>query len=278
MNNSYRNIFQGLSSMNIKSSSIGSDTSSTLWSIAKYGGIVLFVSFLVLLVVHYAYTPIFSVSPGDGGVIPLGVGTSDSQLIWTDGPAPATAKSSFNNLLPCGFTLQMDLFIDRNLQLSNTERMALYRATKPVVPDTTGSKTIFQNYPETNLAVYLQRDTNDLIVSAITQSNSQTFIESAPTILNAPLKQPFRLTIVYLPNHLEVYINGRYRGSRILKGTPLNTIAQFYAPPDAFQNTIKVMNLAYWNRALLAREISKTAPALAGSDVFKPSDEERCAT
>lgn len=278
MSNTYRNIFEGLGSLNVKSNPSSFDTSSTLLSIAKYGGIVLFVTFLVLLVVHYAYTPIFSVSPGDGGMIPLGVGTSDSQLLWTDGPAQASAKSSFNNLLPCGFTLQMDLFIDRNLQLSNTERVALYRATKPVVPDTTGSKTIFQNYPETNLAVYLQRDTNDLIVSAITQNNSQTFIESAPTILNAPLKQPFRLTIVYMPNHLEVYMNGRYRGSRILKGTPLNTVAQFYAPPDAFQNTVKVMNLAYWNRPLLAREIPKTAPSLATTDTFKPSDEERCAT
>jgi hypothetical protein len=278
MNNSYRNIFAGLGSLNIKSSPQSSDMSSTLWSVAKYGGIVLFVAFMVLLVVHYAYTPIFSLSPGDGGVIPLGVGTSDSQLIWTDEPPPASVKSKFNNLLPCGFTLQMDLFVDRNLQISNTERVALYRSSKPVVPDTTGTKTLIQNYPESNLMVYLEKDTNDLVVSAITKNDSQTFIESAPTVLNVPLKQPFRLTIVYMQNHLEVYINGRYRGSRILKGTPLNTVAQFYAPPDAFQNTVKVMNLAYWNRALPAREIAKTPPALAEAASFKPSEEERCAT
>lgn len=278
MNNSYRNIFAGLGSLNIKSSPQSSDMSSTLWSVAKYGGIVLFVAFMVLLVVHYAYTPIFSLSPGDGGVIPLGVGTSDSQLIWTDEPPPASVKSKFNNLLPCGFTLQMDLFVDRNLQISNTERVALYRSSKPVVPDTTGTKTLIQNYPESNLMVYLEKDTNDLVVSAITKNDSQTFIESAPTVLNVPLKQPFRLTIVYMQNHLEVYINGRYRGSRILKGTPLNTVAQFYAPPDAFQNTVKVMNLAYWNRPLPAREIAKTPPALAEAASFKPSEEERCAT
>ncbi len=257
--------------------SMGGD-SGPLWTAAKYLGIVLFVTFLVLLVVHYAYTPIFSLSPGDGGVIPLGIGSSDAQLIWTDEPAPASAKSTFNNLLPCGFTLQMDLFIDRNLQLSNTERVVLYRANKPVVPDTTGAKTIFQNYPETNLAVYLQKDTNDLVVSSITQSQTGTFIESAPTILNAPLRQPFRVTIVYLPNFLEVYVNGKFRGSRVLKNPPLNTIAQFYPAPDAFQNTIKVMNLCYWNRPLLAREIVNTGPAMPSTELFKPSDAERCAT
>ena len=259
------------------SSSVGFPTGDW-WTIAKYGGIVLFIAFLVLIVIHYAFTPIFILSPGDGGVIPLGVGTSDAQLIWTDEPPPPTGKSKFNNLLPCGFTLQMDLFIDRNLQLSNTERVALYRATKPVVPDTTGAKTIFQNYPETNLVVYLQKDTNDLVVSAITNDQTRTYIESAPTVLNAPLRQPFRLTLVYLPNLLEVYINGRFRGSRVLKHQPFNTTAQFYAPPEAFQTTIKVMNLSYWNRPLLAREIARTAPPLASTESFRPSDAERCAT
>ena len=281
MSTNYSNILAGLGGLNVSkpptSTSFGG-TASTLWTAAKYLGILLFVTFLVLLVVHYAYTPIFSLSPGDGGVIPLGVGSSDAQLIWTDEPAPATAKSTFNNLLPCGFTLQMDLCIDRNLQLSNTERVVLYRANSPVVPDTTGAKTLFQNYPLTNLAVYLQKDTNDLVISSITQNQTQTFIESAPTVLNAPLRQPFRVTVVYLPNLLEVYVNGRFRGSRVLKNPPLNTISQFYPAPDAFQNTIKVMNLCYWNRPLLSREIANTGPAMPSIDVFKLSDAERCAT
>lgn len=293
MSTNYSNILKGLGGMNVASTSKGSSTStsslfggltpeipsgSTLLSVAKYTGIALFVAFLLLIVVHYAYTPIFNLSPGDGGVIPLGLGSSDAQLVWTDGAVPATAKSSFINLLSCGYTLQMDLFIDRNLQLSNTERVVLYRANRPVVPDTTGAKTIVQNYPETNLIVYLQKDTNDLVISSITQNQTQTFIESAPTMLNAPLKEPFRLTIVYLPNLLEVYVNGRFRGSRVLKNPPLNTLSQFYAAPDAFQSTIKVMNLCYWNRPLLAREIAKTGPSMPLSDLFKPSDVERCAT
>jgi hypothetical protein len=281
MSTNYANILKGLGGMNVSkppTSSLSVGDGTTLWTVAKYTGIVLFVAFLVLLVVHYAYTPIFNLSPGDGGVIPLGIGSSDAQLIWTDEPAAASAKSTFNNLLPCGFTLQMDLFIDRNLQLSNTERVVLYRATKPVVPDTTGAKTLFQLYPETNLVVYLQKDTNDLVVSSITQDQTQTFVESAPTMLNAPLKQPFRVTIVYLPNLLEIYVNGKFRGSRVLKNPPMNTVSQFYPAPDAFQSTIKVMNLCYWNRPLLAREIANTGPAMPLPELFKPSDAERCAT
>jgi hypothetical protein len=97
-------------------------------------------------------------------------------------------------------------------------------------------------------------------------------------MLNAPLKQPFRLTIVYLPNLLEVYVNGKFRGSRVLKNPPLNTISQFYPAPDAFQSTIKVMNLSYWNRPLLAREIMNTGPQMPSTELFKPSDAAACAT
>ncbi len=279
MSGHYNNILAGLGGLNVSRPPSGdTGTSSMLWTVMKYGGIVLFVAFIVLLVIHYAYTPIFSTAPGDGGVIPLGLGNSDAQTIWTDEPPPASVKSTFNGVESCTFTLQMDLFIDRNLQLSNTERVVIYRADKPVVPDTTGAKTLFQNYPQTNLAIYLQKDTNDLVVSAITSDQTRTYVESAPTILNAPLRQPFRLTIVFLPNLLEVYVNGRFRGSRVLKNQPINSPFQFFAPPEAFQNTIKVVNLVYWNRPLLSREIAKAPPALASTEIFKPSEAERCAT
>ncbi len=287
MSSAYRNLLAGLSenrgSRNVGSYfpqflSFGNDSNSGETSYISYIGIGLFVLFLVAVVVHFTIKPIFSFGGGESGLVNLGMGVADAQLVWTDGPQQAGVKSTFTNILPCGFTIQMDLFIDRNLQLSNTERVVLYRSEKPVVPDTTGNKTLIQNYPDTNLIVYLQRDTNDLVVSAITEDGNQTYIESPPTILNAPLRQPFRLTVVFLPQLLEVYVNGRFRGSRVLKGQPKNTNSQFFATPDAFQTTIKLMNLAYWNRPLLAREVSTTPPPYPDTTLFRPSDAERCAT
>jgi hypothetical protein len=241
-----------------------------------YLSITAFVIFLLLIIVHYTYTPIFSFSAGDGGYIKLASGVSDSQIAWENEPPGSTLITKFNNVLPCGFTLSLDVFIDKDLSLSNMERMILYRGKRTIVPDKT--KTLQANYAESNLLVYLQNDTNDLVVSAITSDATGTFVESAPTVLNVPIRQPFRVTAVYLPNLLEVYMNGRFIGSRVLKGKPLQTATQFLPPPEQFQQTVKILNVSYWARPLLAREIVAITPPLPDASKFKPSDLAQCST
>lgn len=250
-------------------------------SILTYGymlAMFLFVAFVILLLVHYTVTPIFSFSSGDGGVIPLNLGNQDYQITFTGDPATAGEKSKFTNILSCGYTLQMDIYINRNLQLSEMERMITYRGSRPVGTSLVKTNSFIANYPESNLLIYLQKDTNDLLVTAITQIGDDKLLESPPIILNAPIRQPFRLTVVYLPQLLELYINGRFRGSRVLKGQPINTPNQFFGTPDAFIQTVKFRNLCYWSRPLLAREIVNAGPALSSAADFKPDEEARCAT
>ena len=233
-----------------------------------------FVIFLLLVLVHYTYTPIFSFSSGDGGVVPIGSGVSDAQLIWEEEPPGSALISELEKVLPCGFTLSLDIFIDKDLAVSNTERMILYRGKKAVVPNS--AKTLQANYPDSNLLIYLQNDTNDLVVSAVTFDAGGEYIESAPTVLNVPIRQPFRLSTIYLPNLLEVYMNGRFVGSRVLKGKPKQTSTQFLPPPEQFQQTVKILNLSYWSRPLLAREIASAPPPFPVAADFKPSDLTKC--
>jgi hypothetical protein len=258
---------------------LGDDSSTmvkTAFTYLFYLAAVAFVVFLLLIIVHYAYTPIFSFSSGDGGYIKLASNASDSQLTWEDQPPGSTSITKFTNVLPCGFTLSLDVFIDKDLALSNSERMILYRGAAPVLPDP--AKTLQANYHESNLLIYLQKDTNDLVVSAITSDATGTFVESAPTILNVPIQKPFRVSTVFLPNLLEVYMNGRFIGSRVLKGKPLQTATQFLPPPEQFQQTVKILDVAYWARPLLAREIAGAAPKLPPASKFKPSDVSQCSS
>jgi hypothetical protein len=234
-----------------------------------------FIIFLLLVLVHYTYTPIFSFSSGDGGTIPIGSGVSDAQLTWNVEPPGSALKSNFDKILPCGFTLSLDIFVDRDLAVSNTERMILYRGRNAVVPLAT--RTLQANYPDSNLLIYLQNDTNDLVVSAVTFDAAGEYIESAPTVLNVPIRQPFRLSTIYLPNLLEVYMNGRFIGSRVLKGKPKQTSTQFFPPPEKFQQTVKILNVSYWSRPLLAREIASAPPPFPIASDFKPSDLTQCA-
>ena len=74
-----------------------------------------FIIFLLLVLVHYTYTPIFSFSSGDGGTIPIGSGVSDAQLIWEEEPPGSAIVSKFDKILPCGFTLSLDVFVDKGL-------------------------------------------------------------------------------------------------------------------------------------------------------------------
>lgn len=235
-----------------------------------------FIVFLLLILIHYTYTPIFSFSSGDGGTIPIGSGVSDAQLIWEEEPPGSALISELEKVLPCGFTLSLDIFIDKDLAVSNTERMILYRGKKAVVPNS--AKTLQANYPDSNLLIYLQKDTNDLVVSAVTFDAGGEYIESAPTVLNVPIRQPFRLSTIYLPNLLEVYMNGRFVGSRVLKGKPKQTSTQFLPPPEQFQQTVKILNLSYWSRPLLAREIASAPPPFPVAADFKPSDLTQCVT
>ena len=113
-----------------------------------------------------------------------------------------------------------------------------------------------------------------IVVSGITladPSNQETAsLESTPTILNVPIRQPFRLTIVLLPQVLEVYMNGKLYGTKtfryILKSTP----SYFFGPPDMYRTSTRIMNVQYWDRPLNAREVRAAGPALPDVSLFGP--------
>ncbi len=246
----------------------GEGWGSTFFSFA----VSLLVIFLVLLVIHYTITPVFSFTSGDGGSIPL-ANTSDGQLVWTKAPPMADVSANLVAILPHGFTVQQDIYIDNELLLTNRKRIFFYRANGPVVVDTSQPEDLIAQYPESNLFMYLSANTNDLIVSAITEKPSgELTYESAQTILNVPTKQVFRLTVVFLPQVLEVYMNGKLHGTRTFRYVPILSDAPFFSTPDAFRGTVRVMNLKYWDRALTSAEISKSGPALTDKKLFSPDE------
>ena len=250
------------------SSNSGTGLSGYLWPSL----IALFVLFLILLVVHYTITPIFTFSFGDKGILPL-ADTSDGQLVWTQGPVAADISANVLRILPNSFTVQMDVYVENTTVLSPIDRVLFYRSIRPVLPDTT--KTLMEQYPDTNLLVRLLPDTNDLVVSAITIQNTgnqnTATLESTPTILNVPVRQPFRITIVLLPQVLEVYLNGRLFGTKTFRYTLKSTPTYFFGPSDPFRTSVRIMNVQYWDRPLTSVEARKAPPALPDASLFGPA-------
>lgn len=232
----------------------------------------LLVIFLILLVIHYSITPIFSFTAGDGGAFPL-ANTTDGELVWTKQPPLADVSANVVRILPHSFSIQQDIYMDNELSLSNRKRVFFYRSSGPVVVDVSQPEDLLQQYPESNLFMYLSPNTNDLIVTAVTKKpNGDLVFESAPTLLNVPVKEVIRLTVVFLPQVLEVYLNGKLHGTRTFRYTPLTTNTYFFSTPDAFRGSVRVMNFKYWDRPLSAVEVAKSSPPLTDKALFNPDE------
>ena len=263
----------GLTSGNTKIANSFSLTPTSGYGEMLYSfAMALFIIFLILIVIHYTITPIFSLTPGDGGLVPLPT-TKDGQLVWTDAPPPSDLSANVIRILPHGFTIQQDVYMDNESDLSNRKRIFFYRSTSPITVDPTQPEDLLTQYPESNLFMYLSPNTNDLIVTAITKKpNNDLVFESAPTLLNVPIKQVIRLTVVFLPQLIEVYLNGKLHGSRTFIYPPLSSASYFYSSPTAFRGTVRAMNFKYWDRPLSAVEVKNSSPPLAEKSLFSPDE------
>lgn len=259
------------STNSMSSGGLGESTNGT-GSIIFSFAIALLIIFLILLIIHYAITPIFSFTAGDGGSFPL-ANTNDGQLVWTKAPPLADISANVTRILPHSFTIQQDIYMDNEMSLSNRKRVFFYRSSGPVVVDPAQPEDLIQQYPESNLFMYLSPNTNDLVVTAVTvQPNNDPMFESAPTLLNVPIKTVIRLTVVFLPQVLEVYLNGKLHGTRTFRFTPKSTDTDFFSTPDAFRGSVRVMNFKYWDRPLSAAEVKASGPPLTDKALFSPDE------
>jgi hypothetical protein len=67
-------------------------------------------------------------------------------------------------------------------------------------------------------------------------------------------------------SHVEVYIDGKLRATKILIGKPIKSLNDFWPPPDS-TTVVQVGSFNYWSRVLLASEIHGLLP-VAGNDFF----------
>lgn len=253
-----------------------STTETGIWRYVYPAAGALLIIFLVLIIVHYTITPIFTFKFGDKGLFSLAE-TNDGQLVWKSGPVPASQPAGIKKLIPNGFTLQQDIVVKPSTSTGKVTRVFSYRASQPVsVNMNPNTEDLITQYGETNLLMYIAPDTNDLTVSVITGNADSYRIESAPTMLNVPVGQPFRITVVLMFNVLEVYLNGKLFGTKTLIQKPRGSSADFYGPPNGIRETVTTMNLVYWDRPLTSGEIANAPPPFPSTSLFGPMPGAEC--
>jgi hypothetical protein len=241
----------------------------TTFAIMFYASLSIFVIFLILMFIHYTMYPIFSFSPNDSGFIPVPT-VSDKQLAFTKGPASFDLSANLVKLPACTYTLGADVFLSGDFMLSQIPRVILYRASDPIIAGGTVD-TLVQTYPGTNIIVWLDPVKNDLYVSAITGGSTPS-IQTSDPVENVPVRKVFRLAVVFTPNFIEIYINGKMEKSMVLDNT-LITISDstyFYSSVKPIQQNVMIGNLSMWPRVLTSREINayENAPYKNGAFFF----------
>jgi hypothetical protein len=249
-------------------------TGSQTFAVLYYISLTFFIIFLSLMFIHYTIYPIFSFSPNDTGLISIPT-ASDRQITYKSGPAAFDKPATFTKLPACSYTLGADVYLSGNFMLAQIPRVILYRDSAPVI---TGGTTagLQATYPNTNLIVWLDPVKNDLYVSVLAQTDgTNTVIETSAPIENVPIRKVFRLAVVFAPNFVELYVNGKLERSMVINGTVLsiNENNTMYSSIQPIQNNVMLGNLTMWPRILTAREISvnESAPIKDALFFFKGS-------
>lgn len=257
----------GLKAPSISTQQIASGA-GTFISYLFYLSAAAFFIFLLLTFVHFTITPIFKLSAYDKGVI--GVSTKQDKVSeWMNVPPAATEKTSIENPKSCDYTISFDVFIKSEYKAITAPRVLFYRSSAIVDMSATAKTTDLGSlFPTTNILAYIDPTKNDLIIYAVTSKNGGVYVKEAiPPISNVPVGKPFRLSIAFMPNFVEVYIDGKLSATKLLSGTPVTTETQFWPPPTSVADAVSIGKFYYWPRALMASELQSQVSSSA--DFFK---------
>jgi hypothetical protein len=229
---------------------------ATGWILAAlfYTSATIFLIFLLLVFVHFTVRPIFKFTATDPGIIQISGGPT--QLSWMTAPAPPDTAADVTKPLSCDYSISMDVLVSSTYSSMVAPRILLYRGATPVpLSSTTTASQLMSLLPTSNLLIYVDNLKNDLHVVAFTAVNGQTTMEAAPMITNIPLQTPFRLSVVYTPQFMEVYLDGKMVSTRVFKGIPVQSTDPFMSPPKVLGSLVKIARFNYWPTPVMAADL-----------------------
>ena len=225
---------------------------------------------VILLIVHYTIKPIFKINDAGPGMIPVPtVGKEASGLYWTKSAGSLNSSETALGAEDNGtfnYSLSVDmLIIDPNVS-ATVDRPILTRSDSQFssAPVAVEGVSIVQQVGNYNLAMYLDKETNDLIVSTMSTTEAGAVIENV-LIENVPIQKPFRVGVVMGNRYMEVYYNGKLHATRQLAGQPLAVSGTFIPPTGNFSAMADVRNLRIWKGVITPPEMAYL-PALNVAD------------
>ena len=227
---------------------------------------IFIILFIISLFIHFFIVPIYSLQPGNPGIINIPL-ADKGVLFWNGSGNYPTSQSNNSEIknedLPIktaysNYTFIVDIFLYNPTDFSQTgkPRILLSRGAveRPSSQQQQGD-TILTVLSRYNFAVALKPNTSDLIVSVLNANNHSEDI----IIENAPIQKTFRLGVVIMEHAMEVYINGKLMKTRKYETTLMNVINNI---KSASSTIVKMKNLKIWNNILNSHQIYSAEPPM----------------
>jgi hypothetical protein len=245
---------------NIKSDSVASNASLVYnkWSSKFiYVAFAIFAILLILVLIHFLVTPIFKTKMGSKGMIPLPT-TPEGTLLWDENaPDSLPTTGTLIESIAANYTVSMDIYIEKPNDITNSYRTVFTRQVSSAKTTATANPTTIQEQiGDYNLAIYMEKGTNDLYVASMSESKTTKTIK----LKNAPVREPFRLVVVLSDTYMDAYINGYLTGSVTFSDVPLTGANVIIGPS---MSSIKVKRVKLFDRALEPAEAKDIRPGLA---------------
>lgn len=238
-----------------------------------YVGFLLLAITIILVLIHYLITPIFKTKMGSKGIIPLPT-TPEGVFLWDDNaPDSLPVTGTPIESISANYTVSMDIYIEKPADITNSYRTVFSRQVGSAKTMAVANpNTIQDQIGDYNLAVYIEKGTNDLYVSVMTTNKTVKTIK----LKNTPVREAFRLVVVLSDTYMDAYIGGYLTGSVTFSDMPLVGANVIFGPS---MSSIKVKRVKVFERTLEPAEAKDIRPGLAE---FVPTgdipDSSTCST
>jgi hypothetical protein len=232
---------------------------------------------VVVLVVNFTVKPIFSIFQKAAPILTV---LPDRQVTFTKFPPFPDLSGSFSTLPSDGYTLSADIYLSGTFEIGNIPRVLLYRSNKPVhlgMEDLSGMKLdpfpFLKLFPQTNILVWGDPVTNDIYVSAVTQNMPNGVpveVRSAP-LENVPIQRPFRITVVFTKQFMEIYKDGALTQTVPFNDHPVVVPPSSYFFPQVLplNSSVYLANVSMYPIVLTSAQILQESRMISPASFFQ---------
>jgi hypothetical protein len=200
----------------------------------------------------------------------------DGHLFWKDGTGAVSNLVVTDEFLPDNmnvkYTYHFDLLLSNTRNITNIEgpyRHIFHRGSDelaPSNPNDTGAPTSSSQLPpyglpkRLNPGVFLDPNTNDILVFVDTKSNTGDVYRESGRIVDVPMDKPIRITVSVHNQVLEVDLNCKLELTKVLAGEPKPVENEVYGICGPAAAVAAIQNLFVWPYAIRNDELKHFCP------------------